>query len=182
MTPTSTTPEAAPLVLRACTAADLMTPNPISISANARVAEAVAFLTGRGFTTAPVIDEAGRPVGVLSASDLLIHQQHWHPQTAGSALEEDDTGLTLDTEQSARAAPNEDPTTVRDLMTPVVLSVTPEATSRRVVDDLLQLKVHHLFVVDANGVLIGVISTGDVLRALLPAASAPPDSPRSATR
>src|SRR5687768_12139587 len=49
-----------PLVLKARTAADLMTPDPKSVRQDATVAEAVAFLTGRGFGAAPVIDEAGR--------------------------------------------------------------------------------------------------------------------------
>ena len=38
--------------------------------------------------------------------------------------------------------------------------------SKRVVSDMLGLHVHRLFVVDAAGVLVGVISTMDVLRHL----------------
>jgi len=60
------------LVLWADTAADLLTPNPLSISQNATVKEAVAFLTDKGFSAAPVIDEAGRPVGVLSRADIVV--------------------------------------------------------------------------------------------------------------
>jgi CBS domain-containing protein len=52
-------------------AADVMTPNPKSISALASVREAADFLRKHGIHTAPVIDEAGRPVGVLSRTDLL---------------------------------------------------------------------------------------------------------------
>src|SRR5690606_26266365 len=56
-------PQAAdPLTLSARTAADLMTPSPVSISQHATVKEAAAFLTTRGFSAAPVIDDAGRPV------------------------------------------------------------------------------------------------------------------------
>jgi hypothetical protein len=40
------------LGLRAETAADLMTPNPISVEANAFVAEAVALLIDRGISAA----------------------------------------------------------------------------------------------------------------------------------
>jgi CBS domain-containing protein len=35
-----------------------------------------------------------------------------------------------------------------------------------VVEDMLGLKVHRLFVVDGNGILVGVISALDVLRHL----------------
>src|SRR5262245_39936374 len=62
-------------VLDAATAADLMPPNPVSIRTGATVQEAVAFLTDRGFSAAPVIDAAGRPVGVLSRADIVVHDR-----------------------------------------------------------------------------------------------------------
>ena len=57
---------------------------------------------------------------------------------------------------------------VRDIMTPVVFSVTPETPARKVVEDMLALKVHRLFVVSSDGVLIGVVSALDVLKHLGP--------------
>src|SRR5262245_6533605 len=47
----------ASLRLRADTAADLMTPNPLSIRKNAAIREAISFLVDKGFSAAPVIDE-----------------------------------------------------------------------------------------------------------------------------
>mgnify|MGYP003352621414 CR=1 FL=1 len=55
---------------------------------------------------------------------------------------------------------------VRDVMTPTVLEVTINDSAVSVVAKLLALKVHRLFVVDATGTLVGVISTLDVLRHL----------------
>src|SRR5580704_14420071 len=63
----------APILLQARTAADLMVRNPISLRAKAGAAEASTLFTEKGITAAPVIDEAGRPIGVVSRSDLLIH-------------------------------------------------------------------------------------------------------------
>ena len=37
----------------------------------------------------------------------------------------------------------------------------------QVIEQMLQLRVHRLFVIDAAGVLIGVVSMTDVLRRLL---------------
>jgi CBS domain-containing protein len=65
-----------PLTLAAATAADLMIPNPVSIRRDATVKEAAAFLTGRGFSAAPVMDEDGRPVGVLSRAEVVVHHRH----------------------------------------------------------------------------------------------------------
>lgn len=126
------------LILRAGTAAELMTPNPVSIGQDATVLEAAAFLAGRGISAAPVIDKAGRPVGVVSRSDILVR---YHTALAGR-------------------------TAVRELMTPTVFCVHPDASAPEVVETMVGLGVRRLFVVDDSGVLVGVISALDVLRHL----------------
>src|SRR5207253_4773655 len=104
------------------------------------VAEATAFLTDRGFGAALVIDEAGHPLGVVTRTDLLIHSR-------------ERTG-------------NGSQTPVRGVMTEGVFSVQETTPARSVVGQMVALNVHHLFVVDAAGVVVGVISTLDVLRKL----------------
>jgi CBS domain-containing protein len=156
------------MVLKAETAAELMTPNPISLRADATVREAVTLLTDKGFSAAPVIDHAGRPIGVLSRTDILVHDREkveyaipvpdYYERTdvvtpAGEVL----TGFEVE---------SVDKTTVRDMMTPVIFSVTPETPAAKVVADMIALKVHRLFVVDADGALVGVVSALDVLRFL----------------
>ena len=85
----------APLVLHAETAEDVMAPNPISIRAEAGVPEAIVLFTEKGIAAAPVIDEAGRPIGVVSRSDLLIHltalllRHLRHPDRAGTEVDDD---------------------------------------------------------------------------------------------
>jgi CBS-domain-containing membrane protein len=51
-------------------------------------------------------------------------------------------------------------------MTPVVFSVTPDTPAPEVVRQMLDWNVHHLFVIDNSQVLVGVISTLDVLKHL----------------
>src|SRR5688572_24734083 len=63
------------LILDARTAEDLMTPNPVSIAAQTPVRDAAAFLTARGISAAPVTDAAGRPVGVVSSTDIVVRCQ-----------------------------------------------------------------------------------------------------------
>jgi CBS domain-containing protein len=159
------------LTLWAETAADLMTPNPLSIGADAPVKEAVAFLTDKGFSAAPVIDDAGRPIGVLSRSDILVHDREKVEYVPTVPEYYEKTELTTRSGENLRngfQVENVDRTWVRDLMTPVVFSVTPETPVRRVVEEMLALKVHRLFVVGGDGVLVGVISALDVLRNLGP--------------
>jgi len=144
------------MVLRAETAEDLMSPNPVSIRANATMREALALLTDKGITAAPVIDAAGRPIGVMSRTDLLVHQRETvsHPIQSHERVPD---GFEVE---------EVDPTPVSDVMTPAVFSVSPTTPAPEVVQQLLGLKVHRLFVVDESGVLVGVISAFDVLRNL----------------
>lgn len=153
------------MMLEAAVAEELMSTNPISIHAGASVQEALALLTDRGFSAAPVIDDAGRPVGVLSRSDLLIHERE---RGRRLPLMEDDARAI-----HPHARPREgfevevvDPTRVRDIMTPVVFTVLLDTPAHQVVEQMLALKVHHLFVVDDDRALVGVISPLDVLRHL----------------
>src|SRR5437868_5016587 len=63
-------------VLDAATAAELMTENPVSIPADMTVHEAAVVLTDREISAVPVIDEAGRPLGVLTHTDIVRHERH----------------------------------------------------------------------------------------------------------
>src|ERR1700751_2869599 len=65
----------ATLKLEAQTAAELMHPNPISVRDNASIQEVIALLSDKNISAAPVINEAGHPVGVLSRSDILVHDR-----------------------------------------------------------------------------------------------------------
>src|SRR5436309_9373054 len=113
------------MVLPALTAADLMTPNPVSLADVATVKEAIAFLIDRGIGGAPVIDEAGRPVGVLTQHDIVVHDRE---QVDHVGPPEYDSGAPL-----PRSAWEDfqiekvDTTLVRDLMTPAVFSVPADA-------------------------------------------------------
>jgi CBS domain-containing protein len=159
------------LALRADTAADLMTPNPISVEADALVGEAIALLIDRGISAAPVIDEAGRPIGVLSRSDILVHDRECCGRVGADADYYHRAELTTRRGEPLPAGfeiENVDRTLVRDLMTPAVFAVAPDSSAPEVVSEMLSLKVHRLFVVDACGVLVGVISALDVLRYLKP--------------
>jgi CBS domain-containing protein len=151
-----------PLRLRAQTAADLMAPNPVSLRADATVAEALQFFTLKGIAAAPVIDDAGHPIGVLSRSDLLVHQREMAEHPPAHAGYYQDGNLKA----STRNAADGEGATVAELMTPAVFSVAPDAPARRVIEEMLALHVHRMFVVDDGGFLVGVVSAMDVLRNL----------------
>ena len=108
------------LMLNAETAGELMTKNPVSINQRAALKEALALFTTRGFSVAPVIDNAGRPVGVLSSSDILVHDRE-NPEYLVPAVETSPM-TTADGESIRRSfqVENVNTTRVADMMTPAI--------------------------------------------------------------
>ncbi len=162
-------PASPPVVLNAATAADLMSANPVSIRDDATVQDAVVLLTDKGFSAAPVINDAGHPVGVLSRTDILVHDREKTDYVP--PLPEFYERAQLGTRLGAQGTGgyqivNVDQTPVGSIMTPVVFSVSPDTPAAEVVQQMRSLRVHRLFVVDEAGVLIGVVSTWDILRRL----------------
>jgi CBS domain-containing protein len=141
------------------TAADLMTPNPVSLRDTAPFEEAVAFLTDQGYSAAPVIDAAGRPVGVISRTDIVVYERR-RIAAAPSAFDCYERAELAD----APELPEQETATVRDLMTAALFSAAPETPAANVAEQMVAMNVHRLFVVDHDGVLVGVISALDLLR------------------
>lgn len=164
----TTTRSDSPLTLGFQRAVELMSPNPVSLRQDASVREALALFTDEGFSAAPVIDEAGRPIGVVSRTDLLIHER----EQAHHGYLDDQPLVAGNRQHPRRGLPREveivDPTLVREIMTPAVFTVPLRAPATEVVRRMLDLKVHQLFVVDESLALVGVISALDILRHLRP--------------
>lgn len=148
------------LYLDAEAATDLMVSNPLSLRPDTVVREAVIFLMDNGLSAAPVVDDAGRPVGVLSRTDLVGRVEY------AAARPSTDLDMRLEGGREVPAVVDTHRTRVRDIMSPDVVAVAPEAPADKVVAEMLDRGVHRLFVVGGDGVLTGVISFGDVLRHL----------------
>ena len=116
---------------------DLMTPDPASVGDGIAVREAAAFLEDRGIGAALVVNDDGRAVGVLSRSDVL---------------------------RAALAGADEAP--VRDVMSPGVIAVQPDAEARQAAVLMVRCEVQRVFVVDEDGAPVGVVGTTDLVRAL----------------
>ena len=143
------------------TANDLMTQPPISLLAHSSIPEALEFFILRGYHAAPVIDAAGRSVGVVSVTDLLRHDldRGTYPchEINGFPLKSLPEGFGVEEVDTAR---------VEDIMTNIIYSLSPHAKLPEIIKNMLDLKVHQLYVVDQDGLLIGVLSTSDIMSVL----------------
>jgi CBS domain-containing protein len=120
-------------------AADVMTRPVYTVEKSSTVRAASALLLDHGFSALPVVEPGGSLVGIVSAADLLL----------------------ANLEQAAA-------TTVDQVMTSPVVSAPLVATPSELAGAMLGHRLRCLPVVDARGVVVGVVSRGDLLRVLTP--------------
>ncbi len=140
---------------------DVMNPGVVCTRPDMSLREVERLFTDRRITGAPVVDEDGRPVGVVSQHDLVASQAD--PPSAG-----DSGRFYTDVEtyrDIARAPIDPSELLVSRVMTPEVVSVdreTPIAEAARLMRDR---RVHRLLVT-RKGVLVGIVTSIDLLAAL----------------
>lgn len=122
---------------------DVMTPNPVSISEAASLAEATSLLESRKISGLPVLDTKGTLVGVLSQTDLIRAQ-------ANPSLQANWRGLA-----------------VREIMTTPALTIPSTAGLDEAARMMGERRVHRLVVTDEAATPIGIISASDLVRSWL---------------
>lgn len=157
--------------MRPIVASDLMTSDVLTVKAEMTVSELASFLSDHEITGAPVEDDEGQLVGVVSVVDVArADSEEAGRRTGRESVEADsyvhDWDRTLaDGEIQVRHLRN-DRVTVEDIMNPTVHSVESEATVPEIATKMLNLHLHRLLVVE-DGRLAGIISTSDLIGLLI---------------
>ena len=138
---------------------ELMNPDVVSLRPEHSVVEAQEILSSKSVSGAPVVDDTGRVVGVVSQNDLV--RRTAHPDTAEHAGQffssvEDyaDLGATPVPAGSIRVA---------DVMSKRVFSVNRDTGVAVAANIMRERRIHRLLVTD-RGVLVGIVSSLDLLR------------------
>jgi CBS domain-containing protein len=129
---------------------DLMTSRPRSVSPDTPLRDAALDMVRAGVAGLPVVDDAGRVIGMLGQRELLQHMLTSYLQRGSTAPPRGD----------ARAR------TVRDVMTRQVLCVSPEQPLAEVASMMTHKDVDRVPVV-REGRLVGFLTRGDIVRKLI---------------
>ncbi len=122
---------------------DLMTHDVITVNRETPVLEALKIMHEHGFRRLPVVDEDGRPVGVVSQSAI----EKLKPQS----------GIPMIWQAGPWAARH----TVAEVMNKKMVTVKPTDTVEFATNKAQTSKVGSLLVVDDNK-LVGVVTTNDI--------------------
>ena len=137
------------------TAVELMNAPAVATSAAASVRSAARLMLDRGVGALPALDEAGRPIGMVSDGDLLRRgdddggRDWWLEMLAGGALRKN-------------VSPSDLERPVREVMSAPLISVSPKARVQEIAEALQAHRIKRLPVVD-DGRLIGVVSRADLM-------------------
>ncbi len=138
-----------------------MSPPGICLRADTSVREAGKRLAEGRVTGAPVVDEEGRAVGVVSQQDLVRHESGTSSVGAEGQFYTD-----VDDYRDLASVPvDRSATTVAEIMTREIVSVDRTTTAREAAALLRSRRIHRLLVTEA-GVLVGVVTSLDLLAAL----------------
>ena len=152
-------------------ARDLMRADVVSFATTTQVVEALRTLEDCHISGAPVVDEMGRVVGVLSVQDLARaareQEQGFNPKP-GEHLSE-----------ALQGSPDDEPVVapfdydldllgrelVRDWMTTSVICVNLDTSLAEICRIMTRQAIHRVLVVDA-GNLAGIVTSFDIVRYL----------------
>lgn len=138
------------LVLRAKTAAELMTRDPLTFGRNTPIHQAAALLDLYELEAAPVVDPDNRPKGVVTRTKCADWQdfcaRSFPKRFVSNAL---------------------DRTPVAEIMRATIEVVRDRDSARAVIEKIFKKRLSRVYVICDEGALVGVVSKSDVLRHLL---------------
>jgi CBS domain-containing protein len=135
-------------------AKDVMSPDVLTIQAEATVLEAARLLINGGVSAVPVVDTSGMLVGILSEADIIRHTGGVAPTDLSDVA---NAARTMQEAQSRRVA---------DVMTKDVATVSEDTSLHEIADLMLKLGIKRVPIVSRNAV-VGIVSRVDLLRALV---------------
>jgi CBS domain-containing protein len=121
---------------RSVRVADVMSTNLVVLDVRMLLGEAAAVLAEHRISGAPVVSGSAKPLGIVSRADLL------DPRHQGDGI------------------------TVEAAMTRVLYAVRPTDPVMAAVRLMTKENIHRVVVVDAAGLLAGIVTSMDVMRAL----------------
>lgn len=169
---------------------DIMNTQVVTVSPETTVRQLSRLLADEEISGAPVVDPNGRLLGVVSATDVVrLAAEDTDIHVAASALAPDrvvipdpSTDEEPDPDPYGYFLPEDSPfsgerlldqfaeteldsVSVGDIMTPVAFSVGPDDTLKELADFLVRGRIHRAVVLRDDR-LLGIVTSGDVLRAV----------------
>ena len=137
---------------------NIMSTDVLTVKESTSLFEVATLLIQKKIAGMPVVDDMNKPVGSISEKDLL---NYFYPQETEKYNWFNLSKLMLDPDTNLKEVK------VSPIMSKSPATVTPETTLFDAGTLISNRSLRQIAVVDDNGKLVGVVSEGDVCRALL---------------
>jgi len=141
-------------------ASDVMSRNILSVGRDAAIAEAIRLMLDNRISGLPVIDTAGRLVGILTEGDLLRRSETGTERHRPRWLE-----ILMGPGRLAGEYVRTHGRKVAEIMTRDLVSVTPDTPLDEIVALMERRRIKRVPVLDGD-TPVGIVSRADLLRAL----------------
>lgn len=146
------------------TVAEVMTRNPITVRPEALLQEVIQTLAERRISGLPVVNESGKLLGVVSETDLMWRESGVTPPAYIMLL---DSVIYLENparyERDLHKALGQ---TAGEIMTPDPVTITPDKPLSDAARLMHERNIHRLPVLDTAGQVVGILTRGDIVRAM----------------
>lgn len=144
--------------------AAIMTRDVVCVRADVDVAEVREIMVDRGFGGMPVVDEDGKPIGIISRADVLRAERDRGDtdeaqRVTAKPKDHDDLGLGQGFHAYEPAK-----MTVGDVMSPLVLALHESSNVGQASSLMAYEGIHRIPVIADDGRVVGLLSSLDVLR------------------
>lgn len=146
-------------------AADIMTKDVITVTKETTVAELANLLATNSIGGAPVVDEEGSLLGVVTESDLIDQKKRVHIPTVVTIL---DSVIYLESpEKMEKEMLKIAGSSVGDIYTEDPETVTEETSLEDIATTMSEKNIHTLPVMRGEK-LVGIIGKKDIIKTLIP--------------
>jgi CBS domain-containing protein len=151
------------------TVADVMQHDVLAAAADWSLEELADFLVDNSISGAPVTGADDQLVGVVSLTDI-VRQNRLQDHASGRDDTHDVYLFELDRQMGRDELRElhiqyETPVQVRDIMTPMIFSVSEDTSVQEVAETMLKGRIHRVFVTRDNK-LAGIVTALDMLKVI----------------
>lgn len=145
------------------TAKDIMTTKVITVKRDTSIEDLSALLVQHEISGAPVVDDAGALIGIITENDLISRNKRLHIPTVVSFL---DAAIYLESSRKfEQEVKRMCATLVGDIFNAKVVSIAEETTLVDIATIMAEKKIHILPVVRDNKI-VGIVGKRDMVKAI----------------
>jgi CBS domain-containing protein len=146
------------------TVTDVMSRDPIVVRTETPLKEAIQILAEKRISGIPVVDDVGKLIGIISETDLMWQETGVTPPAYIMFLDSViylQNPATYDRELHKALGQ-----TVGEVMSKNPVTISPEKTVKEAAQLMHDRSVHRLPVIDSESQVVGILTRGDIVRAM----------------